>query len=291
MLSDKEPRIVQGGADSSHSFVATDPSQIIGNWALHLVTELGGAWHSMGTAVLIDRCLALTARHILTACHRAYCFDEQAPGDLRGDFVMHAFQFGSDNEAREWKAVRIHENGRSDIAVAQVSCNPSWIPTVFPRLNLIPPRVGSRVAAFGYAGAVTVDGPNVHIDPGAHTSVGEVIDVFPGGRDRVLAPFPCFQVDARFDDSMSGGPVFDEHGALCGLISANIPPYEEGEPHASLVSLLWPLAEILVDAPWTERPPGTFYPMYDLLQGRGEAVRGLKRLVRLPDGTCGFRKG
>lgn len=291
MPSERESRIVQGSDIASPSFAATDPGQVIGQWALHLVTGLGGEWHSMGTAVLIDRCLALTARHILTACHRAYGFDEHAPGDLRGNFVMHAFQFGANDEAREWKAVRIHDNGRSDIAVAQVSCDPSWIPTVFPRLNLTPPRVGSRVAAFGYAGSVTVDGPEVHIDPGAHTAVGEVVEVFPGGRDRILAPFPCFQVNARFDDSMSGGPVFDEHGALCGLISANMPPYEEDEAHASLVSLLWPLAEILVDAPWAERPPGTFYPMYDLFRSRGEAVLGLERLVRLPDGTCGFKKG
>jgi hypothetical protein len=33
-----------------------------------------------------------------------------------------------------------------------------------------------------------------------------------------MLPFPCFEIEARFDPGMSGGMVIDQAGALCGLI-------------------------------------------------------------------------
>ena len=37
-----------------------------------------------------------------------------------------------------------------------------------------------------------------------------------------MLPFPCYHVGARFDAGMSGGPVFDEYGSLCGLVCASL---------------------------------------------------------------------
>jgi hypothetical protein len=38
---------------------------------------------------------------------------------------------------------------------------------------------------------------------------------------------------------MSGGPVFNEDGRLCGLMMSTIPA-SDGEPDVSYASLLWP---------------------------------------------------
>ena len=39
---------------------------------------------------------------------------------------------------------------------------------------------------------------------------------------------------------MSGGPVFNESGMLCGLICSNLPPDNPDFDHISYVTLLWP---------------------------------------------------
>jgi hypothetical protein len=86
---------------------------------------------------------------------------------------------------------------------------------------------------------------------------------------------------------MSGGPVFDETGAVCGLVCSNMPPYAAHEDHVSLVTLLWPLVGLTIDAPWEARPFGTSYSLYDLFEWTG-GVSGLERVQRLADGMVGF---
>ena len=55
-----------------------------------------------------------------------------------------------------------------------------------------------------------------------------------------MIPFPVFRTNARFDPGMSGGPVFNEYGKLCGLICSNMPPDNPEIDHISYVTLLWP---------------------------------------------------
>jgi len=46
---------------------------------------------------------------------------------------------------------------------------------------------------------------------------GQVSEVFPDGRDRVLLPFPCFRSDIPIYGANSGGPVFNRAGQVCGV--------------------------------------------------------------------------
>ncbi len=66
---------------------------------------------------------------------------------------------------------------------------------------------------------------------------------------------------------MSGGPVLNEQGRLCGIICSNMPPppgHEDGG-HVSYVSTLWPAMGTMVDCQWDGRYPlGTFYPVYEM---------------------------
>jgi hypothetical protein len=76
-------------------------------------------------------------------------------------------------------------------------------------------------------------------------STGTIRKIYSWTRDSFFMPFPCYQVSARFDAGMSGGPVFDESGAICGLVCSGHKPAddEDGEP-ISYASTLWPLFQL-----------------------------------------------
>jgi hypothetical protein len=139
-----------------------------------------------------------------------------------------------------------------------------------PQLELLPPRVGSQIAAFGYPKSrmweTTTNRWEVHTD--ATTATGTVLEIHHETRDRGTHPFPCFRTDARFDPGMSGGPVFNEDGNICGIICSNMPPQSADGEHASYVSTLWPCMGTMVDVPWDRYPAGTSYPVYEMAQAR-----------------------
>jgi hypothetical protein len=94
---------------------------------------------------------------------------------------------------------------------------------------------------------VTQDEPDTpEIEYKSRTTTGHVIDIHHELRDSAKLPFPCFQVNARFDGSMSGGPVFNSDGNLCGIVCSSIPADEEFSEHVSYVSTLWPMLGLTV---------------------------------------------
>lgn len=61
-----------------------------------------------------------------------------------------------------------------------------------------------------------------------------------------MLTFPCFQTDARFDHGMSGGPVFNEAGYVCGVICSSY-QVENDPGYISHVSLIWPAMGIQIE--------------------------------------------
>jgi hypothetical protein len=120
----------------------------------------------------------------------------------------------------------------------------------------------------------------------ATTTTGKVVEVHHERRDSVRLPFPCFQTNARFDGGMSGAPVFNEQGQVCGLICSTLTPTTINEDHASYVSSLWPMLAIPIDAPWDRHPTGTKYPLFEYAQAKVMATIGLDNLVldKRPEG-------
>jgi len=267
------------------AFTSTNPAQPIGRLALQLVSHAGEVCHSMGSAVLVAPGVAATAAHIMDSCKRAHGFEERQGAPPHGDWTLHAFQFGSEVEVRDFLVDRMTASEFSDVAILRLRGNPDWAPLLQPMLTFRPPAIGERVVGFGYAGRASINGQTLVVEPGAHTSVGEVIEVFPRARDRLLAPYPCLHVNCRFDDAMSGGPVFTEDGAVCGVISRNMPPFAEGESHASVVSLIWPIVGLSPHVPWEERPGDETFMLYDYYAANPQLVKDLHRVARLPDGS------
>jgi hypothetical protein len=119
----------------------------------------------------------------------------------------------------------------------------------FPIFRLSPgiPKLGERVIGFGYykmegskieQGTTRDDSAN-YSQMTAH-SAGRIVEVFPKKRDSGMLNFPCFLINARFDPGMSGGPVCNESGYVCGVICSSMPKFEGDPGYVSYVSLIWP---------------------------------------------------
>ena len=108
---------------------------------------------------------------------------------------------------------------------------------------------------------------------------GEVKEIYALHRDSKMN-FPCYQVNARFDGGMSGGPVFNDNGHMCGIICSNIPPYSKDEEHISYVASLWPLMATTISANRKGNYPREIhYPVYDLAKDSIIHTKNLDKVI------------
>jgi S1-C subfamily serine protease len=129
-------------------------------------------------------------------------------------------------------------------------------PVRFPVFRLSPglPKVGESVIGFGYpkmAGTIegTLGSGQTLINYRQDTAFtrGQIVEVYPERRDSSMLRFPCFRTNARFDPGMSGGPVMNERGSVCGVICNSLPATDEYPEHISHASLLYPALGTLID--------------------------------------------
>lgn len=250
---------------------------VISEIALRVVLEFDG-WNLrvLGTATLIAGYLAITARHVIEAAFQQIGLNHDASKthEISG-CAIRLYQVLPGPEYRVWD-VRGAWMCPTDIAVLHLA---KWRTTRpeetiewrGPRLRALPPPVGEKVVAFGYRESrvsVTEDAAGVHHiehKDQPTVSIGEVKQIYSSGRDRVLLPFPCYEIEARFDPGMSGGLVIDENGALCGLICASLQTSEPNVRPISYVVSLWPMLATLVSANRGDHyPKDVMYPMIDL---------------------------
>ena len=122
------------------------------------------------------------------------------------------------------------------------------------------------------------------------TTTGEITEIYPEKRDSSMLPFPCYRTNARFEHGMSGGPVFNDRGHLCGLICAGS---ETETDYYSYVSTLWPSMATPVSFPRAGFASGETYPVLDLARQGFIKAEGWERIVLGvgPDGapTVGLR--
>ena len=217
----------------------------------------------VGSATILCRHLLLTAGHVLKSKPLLERSDVGKSGlgerSVRVDRGLVAIQILPDGEIVIWDVVSAIAHPSSDLALLQTSSDPrrshpDWPRRLgTPRVNPFAPQVGERVAAFGYrrghalASRNVAGGMHIDVDDEFISSVGVVREVHEWRRDRVMLSFPCYQVGARFDVGMSGGPVFDEYGSLCGIVCTNVDgSHRPGEP-ISFVTTLWPLFTLIID--------------------------------------------
>jgi hypothetical protein len=115
------------------------------------------------------------------------------------------------------------------------------------RMRLSPglPKVGESITAFGYHGLsepLQTDNNGKRIlpyDAKGSFSTGNIVAIHEVQRDSAMLSFPCFRTSARFDAGMSGGPVVNSEGDVCGVVCAGSGRSLDGT-YLSYASLLWP---------------------------------------------------
>lgn len=258
----------------------------------------GGNHYVSGTGVIVSPHLAFAARHVFDDHWRRHQGQPMpGSGGAATDFVLIlAQQVGT--ALNLWNVTKVWASGETDVILMRLtpfSVGAQEYKFRHLTLAVLPPLVGTQIHAFGFAeSSIQLVAPKeLEVRHRPVSTHGEVIEVFPGGRDQVTMPFPCFCTNARFDGGMSGGPIFNDDGHLCGLICSSYPPFEPNEQHASFAVMLWPIMGMPIDLNREGYPPDTRYAVFDLVKAKMLVVADADRLTvgelpELPE-TAGAR--
>lgn len=206
-----------------------------------------------GTAFVIAKGWAMTAKHVVMDYLKSIGgIDVFRGGAIKAEFSfpIHLYILGTVGQSVVFGVTRIYYNEITDIALLRLTIQEEkgWESLgEFPTLQLLPPRVGESISVVGcphsYLGHTVNNVCEIHTFP--RISTGVVRDVHEMMRDRNLN-FPCFHTSARVLGRMSGSPIFNYDGYICGVAVYSMEQDDAFEP-ISYGATLWPTAEILCD--------------------------------------------
>jgi S1-C subfamily serine protease len=246
-----------------------------------------------GSACLMSPWLAITASHVIKDYSKHIEGKEAEPGFSERTYELLTLVVTDQGKTTIPLFVGpVWYNDGTDIAVLQLlpagPMSPDHIWEV-PVLELLPPKVGSRIAAFGYPrSSVTMKEPSHFVaQTDARTASGTVTKVHEQYRDKSMLKFPCFETNARFDPGMSGGPVLNEQGHVCGIIGTGLDAPPEGGDYYSHASTLWPAMGTLVNFTWDRYPMGTDFTIHEFAKAGFIDTRHLDSIsvTKNPDGS------
>jgi hypothetical protein len=264
-------------------FEATPHPSPITEFALQVTSSLNDEGHyASGTAVIVAPILAFAARHVLD---EHWLRHEGRPmptdGEIACRFSLLLFQV-FEHHTNAWAVTRLWTSPISDIVLLRLQ---PWSDRAgeykFKHLtiDLLPPKIGDRISAFGYhKNKVIRDGNQITFDQRGATTHGNVVEVHHEFRDKGFLRFPCFRTNARFEGGMSGGPVFNSSHQLCGLVCAALPPLTPEDEHTSYAVALWPAMAIPIDLDRLGHPQGVRYLAIDLVRDNILVARNADRV-------------
>jgi hypothetical protein len=123
------------------------------------------------------------------------------------------------------------------------------------------PKIGEMVHICGFRPSEksfpTTNG-EVFVSGNIYVCSGKITNRYPLFRDRGMIKWPTIEIEAVTGPAMSGGPVFDSHGLLVGLLTSS---HTDSAP--SYASLLWPALGQRFQSPW---PNGIYTSPRSLLE-------------------------
>lgn len=271
-------------------FEKQDATTPLSEIAMRLVVNFySGEPCVIGTGTVITGNLLVSAKHVFDVFWKRRSALEIPSAEFDESLV--ALQILPGAEYVIWDVVGGWAHPMSDLMFLRLGSNPGRSHPEKPyvwrglRVNPFSPEIGESIAAFGYRRSEVIvsknsaGGNHIELNDEPMMSVGVVREIHPMQRDTFILPFPCYQVSARFDSGMSGGPVFDETGCLCGLVSSSIEGADlEGEP-ISYVTILWPLFSLIISADRGDHyPRGISYPAIELARDGQISVAEIDRL-------------
>lgn len=230
-----------------------------------IVAGKNGNYWPLGTGFMVGaNGVMMTATHVLKEAYLKGTGQHPKRGALEADMELYALyitneRHGPNNEnyvGGPWPIDRAWYSEELDIAFCWLrSATRNGKAITFPILKLSPglPHVGHPIMGFGYykmkSDTKEYSEEGIVVDYAQNTAFtkGKIVDVYPTGRDSGMLNFPVFQTDARFDHGMSGGPILNEHGSVCGVICSSMPPVEDDPRYISFGSLIWPAMGSSID--------------------------------------------
>ena len=262
-------------------FDSTPLTEAITEFALALTTETAEGWQPIGTAIAIAPQLILTAKHVVDGIWKPHHLRRE---DKRSDSALVAFQVLPGATGALWYAKNAYFSPHSDLVLLDVfpysesASSYRWRKVV---MSFAPPRVGQVVLGFGYRGGRIQPNSDhragLRWDANPRTTQGRVVAIHQAGRDRGFCNFPCFEMSARTEPGMSGGPLFDEHGRLCALVCGGGLDRQDGTA-IRYGTLLWPLLLLEgINGKWQGETEQLF-SFYQLVKRGAIAATGLDAL-------------
>ncbi len=274
------------------AFVETGLKSLVTEVAFSLAAWRGDSWRASGTAVSIAARLLITAKHVVADYWDHLERPVALRGSLNASFRVLARQMLSEGEEMVlWTVRRIWLSPNTDIAFLLVDpfseSAKRYSRWRVPPLQLLPPAPGDRVVAFGYHTPevqVSLNGPAMTVtwDDHPSTAVGEVTETYAVKRDSSFLNFPCFQTNSRFEGGMSGGPIFNDAGEVCGLVcSSLLQPSSDG--HISFAVCPWPSMATFIHVGLDGRVAEHPVRVLDLARAGILNVRGAEKLSIVPE--------
>lgn len=260
---------------STPTFIRQEPDTPMSEFALRVLVEFpGGETHVIGTATIIAGHLAITASHVLDDIIKRFGSTQTGERNFEiSNYAVRLYQILPGPEYAVWNVISAWPCIDTDIALLHLGLF-KYSGTVAPSfwrllpIKVVPPNPGAAIVGFGYhSSTVSVtqnaDGYHLDINDEPASTTGKVEEILPTGNPSGRFTFPCYRVNARFDGGMSGGPVIDENGSICGIVSGTYGNYE-GE-HTSYVATLWPILKTVISSNRTGAyPRDVKYPVIDL---------------------------
>jgi len=173
-------------------------------------------------------------------------------------------------------------------------------------VSLALPRIGSKVYCVGYRDTKIADASlslerirkgdiddwSSYYQHRLHVVEGAVTNVFTQEFSASYLRGACFSIDAEVASGMSGGPVFDEEGYVCGIISATATQFFDHP--ASLVALLYPamMTSIKLGFALGDRiRMNSTQPLRSLIQSGCIKTDGTETMVTFCEEETGWRIG
>jgi S1-C subfamily serine protease len=209
-----------------------------------VVVVTSEAFIQVGTAFSVSSSgIWITARHVLEGRLGAIEYGQGNPGSH-----LAVLWLGPDEDSRT--PIRVtsftrHPASGSDLAVLWTGATDIRFPAL--RLSALIPPLDTPVVALGYPKfecGVAEDGQE-RVEPKLTVTVGKVTEVYIHGKDkfrdldgRITGDLPTvsYQTTARAEFAMSGGPVLDPSGSVCGVIAKGFDRIVSDEPDTSFAS-------------------------------------------------------
>jgi hypothetical protein len=222
--------------------------------------------------------LAVTARHVVAGIIGVE--DVFKWGTVTAPQMAVSVWSIDQQRSADWRVSSISGCPFTDVAYLHLTTDdPDWRGVDHPTtvIDLDFPDLDDTLVAYGFPQssvdlAKVGDAVTLTLKYEARRATGRVIEMHPY-RDSSMYPFPVLRTDATFDAGMSGGPVFDAHGRLRGLICGGT----NGLPDVNYAALLWPSVFTHIASSLRGEPP-QLRTIHDLAQARLLSIHGLEHV-------------